>query len=66
MKMPWRSDPPDPLETDSGRALIDAEEGLAEAQAQWPEVHRVSSSLRDLRRQNHFGDSVAKLMRGEA
>lgn len=65
MKWPWQRDDSDPLDTDSGQALADAEERLAEIQDQWPQVHRLSSTLREYQRRNHFGDSVARLMRGD-
>ena len=65
MKWPWQREPDDPLDTESGRALLEAEEGLAEVQEQWPQVHELTSTLRELQRRNHFGQSIAKLMRGD-
>lgn len=65
MKWPWsKRKAEDALDTASGKAIADAEDHLADVQAQWPEVHRVSSSLRMLREQNHFGDAIERLIRG--
>jgi hypothetical protein len=54
---------PDPADHEDGpKAVQDANERLKEVQDQWPEVYRVSSSLRDMRKRNHFGEAIARIM----
>ena len=42
---------------DAEQAKRDAADGLREAHERWPEVRRVSSSLRELRERNHFAEA---------
>lgn len=64
MKWPWtqREDDRDPDE--AKRARDDAERNLREARDQWPEVRRVSESLRESVRQNHFGEAIEAIFKG--
>ena len=58
---PWSRKPT----SDGGSAARrQAEERLEEVRAQWPEVHRVSGSLRDLRRRNGFSEQLTYILRG--
>lgn len=70
MRWPWHheSEKPDGLVAleEAEENLAEAEEHLAEAKAQWPEVHEVSRSLRQIRERNHFGEAIEKIMRGSA
>lgn len=64
MRWPWTKyhDEMDPF--DGTKARKEATAHLALAQARWPEVSRVSQSLRELRERNHFGDQVARIFQG--
>lgn len=42
----------------------EAEAAKQAAEAQWPEVRRVSESLRRQRETNHFGEAIERIMRG--
>lgn len=62
MRWPWRKRE----DTSEGvRARREATAHLAQAHARWPEVTRVSQSLRELRERNHFGQQVALIFKGE-
>jgi hypothetical protein len=67
MKWPWqkKSKPDAKPGTDGAKARAQAEWHLEEAKDQWPEVHRVSASLRDIRSRNHFGETIERIMRGK-
>lgn len=67
MRWPWS--PPEPkveaTEVESGQhAREQAQSHLDEVQSRWPEVHRVSRSLRDLRERNHFADQIQNIFEG--
>lgn len=42
-----------------------AAERLAQQEAKWPEVVEVSTSLRDLRKRNHFAQQLELIFRGD-
>ena len=54
----------EPEQTDAEKALEDARAQLDDIESQWPEVHRLSVSLRHLRERNHFGDAIESIMKG--
>lgn len=64
MRWPWSRDEPR-AKSEATEAREKADDDLADAKALWPEVRRVSKSLRELREKNHFGASVAVLFRNE-
>jgi len=47
-------------------ARVAAEQGLAVTRAQWPEVKRVSGSLRALRERNHFAQQLERVFDGRS
>lgn len=59
---PWRRH--NPNECEGATAHKDAAASLAEAKANWPEVKRVSQSLRELRERNHFKEQVELIFQG--
>lgn len=61
MRWPWRRH--DGIGADSADAHREAAEHLKEATARWPEVRRVSKSLRDLRERNHFAAQIEMIFR---
>lgn len=61
MKWPWSRSRE---ETGGAEARAQAEERLAEARERWPEVNRVSKSLRDLRERNHFAEQIQHIFEG--
>lgn len=58
MRWPWSRSVSD---CGGAEAREEATAHLRKAQERWPEVNRVSKSLRDLRERNHFGESVIRL-----
>lgn len=53
-----------PADAKGAEAHRKATEHLNEATAQWPEVRRVSKSLRELRERNHFRDQIELIFQG--
>lgn len=51
--------------SEADQAHTEAQHGLREARDRWPEVRRVSTSLRELRERNHFAESITATFRGE-
>jgi hypothetical protein len=49
---------------DAAEAKAKAEADLAETEAQWAKVHKTSARLRAHRDANHFGDTIANIMKG--
>lgn len=41
-----------------------AQDDLTTARKRWPEVNRVTDSLREIREQNHFAASIAHIIGG--
>lgn len=64
MKWPWKHRDEDRDPDEAKRARVDAERKLREVRDQWPEVHRVSESLRESVRQNHFGEAIEAIFKG--
>lgn len=62
MTWPWRRKP---RPTEGEEARKEATRNLAAADARWPEVLRVSRSLRDYRERNHIAEQLQNLFRGE-
>lgn len=60
MRWPWSRIKP----SGGAQARKQADANLAEAHSNWPEVKRVSRSLRELREHNHFADQLGFIMRG--
>jgi len=57
--------------TEAQRAIVEAQrakeaaqQGLKDELARWPEVTRVTSSLRRAHTRNHFSEAMEQLMRG--
>jgi hypothetical protein len=72
MIWPWRkhddTPPPPPFDPDGAHdeavaAREEAERHLREAADSWPEVHRTAASLRRLRTQNHFTETIEAIVR---
>lgn len=61
MTWPWRRKK---RPTDGTAARRDAQESLDDAVARWPEVIRVATSLRQLRRENGFREQIEYLFEG--
>jgi hypothetical protein len=61
-----RPDLADHHHDDGADAVKEAEKNLAETEAQWDEVRRVSASLRNLRKDNHFAQSIEAIFKGHA
>lgn len=61
MRWPWSKR----RQTEADDACREAHEGLQDAKDRWPEVYRVSSSLRELRERNHFAETINATFRGE-
>lgn len=62
MKWPWRGErEPEGTGTEARQA---AEQNLADARDRWPEVNRVSKSLRELRERNHFAEQLQHIFEG--
>lgn len=61
MRWPWSRSSGD---NGGHKAHIEAAKSLRETEAMWPEVTRVSKSLRELRERNHFAESVTMIFRG--
>jgi hypothetical protein len=60
VRWPWSKD-----KCDAGtQAREKATADLADAAAQWPEVRRVSKSLRELRERNHFAQQLERIYEG--
>lgn len=68
MKWPWTRDPVEPereqQEMGGAEAHREAVIGLEETQARTPEVHRVTSSLRELRERNGFYELIESAIQG--
>lgn len=47
------------------RGTQEARETLERVEEQWPEVRRKTKLLRQQQIQNHFGESIAKAMKGK-
>ena len=66
MRWPWAKTPPtDDTQGGGAEARDIAEAALADHRSRWEEVHRVSSSLRELRTRNHFARQLELIFRGE-
>lgn len=65
MRWPWTKYQAERDDFDGRDAREEAVANLASAHAKWPEVNRVSQSLRELRERNHFSDQVRLIFRGE-
>lgn len=63
MIWPWSRRPRACPSPEAKQAHNRAVEDLQAAQDQWPEVHRVVESLRELRRRNHFAESIELMLR---
>jgi hypothetical protein len=50
--------------SDGSLAREHAQRTLEHTKSRWPEVHAVTSSLRDLRERNHFAEQIEAIMRG--
>jgi len=49
---------------DGATARQQASEDLASVRSNWPEVHRVARSLRELREHNHFAEQIEHIFQG--
>lgn len=57
---------PTPRQATGGAAAHrEAQANLAAARARWAEVHRVATSLRQLRTENHFAKRIELLFQGK-
>ncbi len=63
-KFPWTKYEEERDSFDGEKAKHEATLHLAQANAQWPEVKRVSGSLRELRERNHFGEQISLIFSG--
>lgn len=64
--IPGHDRPPQPTpEAHQGtEAVRQALDNLGTARARWPEVHAVTTSLRELRERNHFAEQIQHIFEG--
>jgi hypothetical protein len=67
MRMPWRRSRPKVTkgQQEAAAAVAEAGQALKEVKAAEPQIARVAASMRRMREENHFAESLQAALRGE-